>query len=86
MYIWGYTVGAVSWDTTLQVEMSRARFPKVSLEFFTDTILQQYDPGVDSACNRKEYQEYFLGLKEAGEHGWQSNHLQVPIVLLNLGS
>jgi len=25
-----------------------------------------YGPGVDSAFNRNEYQEYFLGVKEAG--------------------
>ena len=25
-----------------------------------------YDPGVDSASNRNEYQEYFLGVKTAG--------------------
>jgi len=25
-----------------------------------------YDPGVDSASNRNEYQEYFLGVKWAG--------------------
>jgi len=25
-----------------------------------------YGPGVDSASNRNEYQEYFLGVKEAG--------------------
>jgi len=25
-----------------------------------------YGPGVDSACNRNEYQEYFLGVKVAG--------------------
>ena len=25
-----------------------------------------YVPGVDSACNRNEYQEYFLGVKAAG--------------------
>jgi len=24
-----------------------------------------YDPGVDSASNRNEYQEYFLGVKAA---------------------
>ena len=23
-------------------------------------------PGVDAACNRNEYQEYFLGVKAAG--------------------
>jgi len=33
----------------------------VSLEFFIDIILRpHYDPGVDSACDRNEYQEYFL--------------------------
>jgi len=25
-----------------------------------------YGPGVDSACNRNEYQEYFVGVKAAG--------------------
>ena len=25
-----------------------------------------YDPGVDAACNRNGYQEYFLGVKTAG--------------------
>jgi len=25
-----------------------------------------HDPGVDSASNRNEYQEYFLGVKAAG--------------------
>jgi hypothetical protein len=35
-----------------------------SLEFFIDIIL----PG-DSASNRNEYQEYFLGLKAAGVQG-----------------
>jgi len=31
--------------------------------FFIDI---QYCPGVDSASNRNEYQEYFLGVKAAG--------------------
>jgi hypothetical protein len=36
----------------------------VSLEFFIDIILPAtYGPGVDSASNRNEYQEYFLGVK-----------------------
>jgi hypothetical protein len=40
----------------------------VSLEFFIDIILPAalYSPGVDSASNRKEYQEYFLKVREAG--------------------
>jgi hypothetical protein len=37
-------------------------------------------PGVDSASNRKEYQE-FRGGKEAGAWFWQTYHLQERIVL-----
>ena len=33
--------------------------------FFID-IKSHYGPGVDSASNRNEYQEYFLGVKAAG--------------------
>jgi len=44
----------------------------VSLEFCTDIILPAvwkyyiHGPGVDSASNTNEYQEYFLGVKAAG--------------------
>jgi hypothetical protein len=39
----------------------------VPLEFFIDiTIRSHYGPGVGSASNRNEYQEYFLGVKAAG--------------------
>jgi hypothetical protein len=39
----------------------------VSFEFFIDIILPAaLCPGVDSASNRKEYQEYFLEVKAAG--------------------
>ena len=34
----------------------------IDLKFFRS----HYGPGVDSACNRNEYQEYFLGVKLAG--------------------
>ena len=36
--------------------------------FFSDTksFISHYGPGVDSASNRNEYQEYFLGVKAAG--------------------
>jgi hypothetical protein len=40
-----------------------------------------YDPGVDSASNRNEYQVYILGVKAAGAYGWQPYHLLVPTVL-----
>jgi len=37
-------------------------------EFFIDIISlrSHYGPGVDSASNRNEYQEYLLGVKAAG--------------------
>jgi hypothetical protein len=55
---------AVGWGTAVQVGRSRVRFPLVSLSFFINTILlAALWPGVNSACNRKEYQEYFLGGK-----------------------
>ena len=55
-------LSAVGWGTALQAGRSRVRFPMVSLEeFFIDIILlAALDPGVDSASNRNEYQEYFL--------------------------
>ena len=31
----------------------------------TQSFRPHYGPGVDSACNRNEYQEYFLGVKAA---------------------
>jgi len=40
----------------------------VLLEFFIDikSFRSHYGPGVDSASNRNEYQEHFLGVKVAG--------------------
>ena len=37
----------------------------MSLEFFIDkkSFRSHHEPGVDSASNRNEYQEYFLGEK-----------------------
>jgi hypothetical protein len=60
--------GAVGWGTALQAERSRVRFPMLSLEYFNGIILsgRTMAPGVDSACNRNEYQKYFLG----GNGGW----------------
>jgi len=33
------------------------------------SFLSHYGPGVDSASNRNEYQDYFLGEKAAGAWG-----------------
>jgi len=50
----------------LQIERSLVQSQLVSLEFFIDIkfFRSDYGPGVDSASNRNEYQEYFLGSKD----------------------
>jgi len=60
---WYYTL-----INSLKAGRLRVRFPIVSLEFFIDIILPppHYGPGVDSASNRNQYQDYFLGVKAAG--------------------
>ena len=42
--------------------------PACVSEFFIDikSFRLHYGPGVDSASNRNEYQEYFMGVKAAG--------------------
>jgi len=44
------------------------RSQMVSVDFFIDInfFRSHYGPGVDSASNRNEYQEYFPGVKAAG--------------------
>ena len=57
----------------LQIGRSLVRFQMVSMEFFIDikSFRSHYGPGIDSASNRNEYQEYFLGggVKAAGALG-----------------
>ena len=52
----------------LQIGMSLVRSQLVSLEFLIDikSFGSHYGSGVDSASNRNEYQEHFLGVKVAG--------------------
>ena len=50
----------MGYAVALQVGRSRVRLPMVSLEFLIDI---DYGPWVDTASNRNEYQEYFLGGK-----------------------
>jgi len=55
--------------------------------FFIDikSFRSHYGPGVESASNRNEYQEYFLGVKAAGAKEWQPYHHPVPLSW-NLGT
>jgi hypothetical protein len=54
-----------AWDTALQTERWRVRFPMVSIEFLMDRQ-PPHGNGVDSASNSNDYKEYFLGVKVAG--------------------
>jgi len=57
--------GAVGWGTALAGK-SRVRFPMgVTAIFHLHSFRSHYGPGVDSASNRSEYQEYLLD----GERG-----------------
>jgi hypothetical protein len=49
----GARCGAVGWGTALQAGGLRVRF------------WPHYGPVIDSASNRDEYEQYFLGLKAA---------------------
>jgi len=55
----------------LQIGRSLVRPQLVSLGFFIGikSLRSHYGPGVDSAANRNEYQEHFLGVKAAGAQG-----------------
>jgi len=52
----------------LQFRRSLFRSQVVSVEVFIDikSFRSHYGPGVDSASNRNEYQEHFMGIKAAG--------------------
>jgi len=52
----------------LQIGRSLVRSQMESLEFFIGikSFRSHYGPGVDSASNRNEYKEHFLGVKAAG--------------------
>ena len=52
---------AANWKVTCSIPASVSGF-------FIDikSFRSRYGPGIDSASNRNEYQEYFLGVKAAG--------------------
>jgi len=53
----------------------------VSLEFFTEYFWPHCEPGVDSAPNRHEHQEYFLGVKGGNCTELTTFHIHVLIAL-----
>jgi len=67
--------------------MSLVRSQLVSLEFFIDikSFRSHYGPGVDSASNRNEYQEYFLWGKGGRCVRLTTYHHPVPLSR-NLGT
>ena len=78
----GARSGAVDGATALKAGRSQARFPMVSFEFFFHIIvLAALWPCGDSASNRNDYREYFLGDKSGQCVGLKT----LPIVL-NLGA
>ena len=59
----------------LQAGRLRVQFLMRSLGIFIDLKLPAtQDPGVDSATNRNEYQEYLLG----GKSGWYVGLISLP--------
>jgi hypothetical protein len=63
--------GTVSSGTALQAGRLRVRFLMVLMEFLLAwSFRSHYFPGVDSAANRNEYQEYFVGVKAASAYSW----------------
>ena len=73
--------------TNRKVGRSLVRSQLMSLEIFIDikSFRSHYGPGVDSASNRNEYREYFMGVKAASAYGWQPYHHPVPLSC-NLGT
>ena len=61
----------------LQIGRSLVRSQMVSSKFFTDikSFRSHYGRGVNSAPNRNEYQEYFLGVKPYHHPGSLSRNL-----------
>jgi len=56
------------YKTLNKVISNKKKSQLMSMEFFIDikSFQSHHGPRVDSASNRNEYQEYFLGVKAAG--------------------
>jgi hypothetical protein len=66
-------------------QKSLYRSQMVSIIHWHKSFWSHYGPGVDSASNRNEHQENFLGVNAAGAYGWQPYHHPVPLSR-NLGT
>ena len=74
LFSWGYKLwklgtAVAQWLRCCAINRKVAGFiPTGALEFFIDikSFQSHYGPGLDSASNRNEYQEHFLGGKAAG--------------------
>ena len=70
-YIYNGWIAVAQWlrcCTTNQKVAGSIPDGMLSLEFFIDikSFQSRYGPGVDTASNRNEYQEYLLGVEAAG--------------------
>jgi hypothetical protein len=82
LHLWGACGSVVGWCTLLHIGSSRVRFPMRSLDFSIDLSFQpHYGPGVDSAFDRNEYQEYSRGGKGRPARKADFNAICEPIVL-----
>ena len=68
MHLVGFNVGERYWWRSWLRHCAKSRkfagtIPDGAIGFF---FRSHYGPGVDSASNRNEYQEYFLEVKAAG--------------------
>jgi hypothetical protein len=61
-----YIKAALCYATIDYTHATRIFGPNVFRGFLHLSFQPHYGPGVDSASNRNEYQEYFLGVKAAG--------------------
>jgi hypothetical protein len=69
MYRWQWGTTVTQWLRCCATNQeATGLIPAIVSGFFIDikSFWLHYGPGVDSASNRNEYQEYFLGLKVAG--------------------
>ena len=90
MFLINYKIySVIQWDrgsTVVKVlcyksGSSLVRSQLVSLEFFIDinSFRSHYDAGFDSASNRNEYQEYFVGGKGGRCERLTTYHHPVPL-------